>query len=163
MRPNTLKLALSFLVALLMLSILSYKCHAEDQTPKTGLIVSAKATNYNNYIGTGFVTKVSDDWAIASDAYTGAGTTGVQTQVLSLLKLSPRLYAFAAIGPELTIIQPNPTQSDKLSYFQAATTIGFSHRTSKTISLWIAAERLDGSAPVSTYKLSTGLVIWTSE
>lgn len=127
---------------------------------ESGMLIVAKTTNLHRYLGIGTIVKVSDHWAIVADAYAGGGLGAAQTQALLLLPLNKYTTLFACVGPELDVVQTNPTIDEKLYYLQHATTIGLSYRPVQEYSAWIAIDRLDGQAPTPTYKISIGLVLW---
>lgn len=158
--PKYLKVVM---LGLLALAITQFSlCEpAFGQPPKTGMMIVLKSTNQTQFYGIGLIRKMNDNWAVVADAFTGADYTATQTQAVLLLTISKGATIFAAAGPELQIVQTNPTIQDKIQYLAGATTLGLTFTPAPKITTFIAIDRTDGNAPISTWKLSAGIIVWS--
>ena len=148
------------LILTLILMMIPIGAPAQEFQTRSGLAFGLTSSNWDRQATLGYVFQHSEHLSTYAAIDVGGGQTATQAQTMITQKINRWTYLGLLIGPEVLVLQENPSIEEKLTYFNVATAAIISRDISKDFSIFAAAHYIHTDAPVTHYKITFGAVIW---
>jgi hypothetical protein len=128
---------------------------------KTGIVAGLRSDNWHRFAAIGVIKPMSDHVATFAGLDAGGGQTVGQVHAIIRYQFDEYLEIGFILGPQITVHQPDLTDSEKISYLAATTGVSLTYHLNDQISFWLAGEYANDNADLSNANMGLGVILWS--